>query len=287
MRAESVLRLARYTRPVMRYKTPGLYRITKWMVAWLCPRGKPGQEQRLVAPFDGGRIHIDTSSTIEYHLLFRGCHESAVTDLLLQTVKPGAVCIDVGANVGAHALVMARCAGPEGHVLALEPHPRICQRLRDNVALNRYDQVTVIEAALTERDGAATLYGFSEDAFQQGTSSLLPDAEVRREMTVQTISGNTLLAEHRISACDVIKIDVEGAEAIVLRELWDLIARHTPLVVFEYDRHHWGKFGASLEEWPGKLRDARYRLHTIRKNNTRPFTGTAPDTCEILCEPGP
>ena len=186
MKTDHILRMARMTRPIWRYKTPVLYRVSKWVVTSLCPKGKPGNSRQLIAPFDGGLIQIDTSSSIEYHLLFRGCHESAVTDIILRSVKAGDTCIDVGANVGAHALVMAKMAGPYGRVIALEPHPQLCARLRQNVELNRFESVQVVESALSDKDGESSFYGFDNQAFEQGISSLLPDDEATQEMKVQT-----------------------------------------------------------------------------------------------------
>jgi FkbM family methyltransferase len=287
MKPESMVRLSRLTRPFMRYRTPVIYRLLKLTLNALCPPGKKGTAQHLVAAFDGGLINIDTSSSIEYHILFRGCHEPEIVNLIRRVVRSGDVCLDIGANVGAHTLVMAQAAGPKGRVVAVEPHPRIGERLLQNLALNRLDQVTVVRAAISDNDGTADFFGFGEDAFEQGISSFLPDKDATEKMTVRTISGPTLQKEIGLSRCDFLKIDVEGFESVVLKELSDLIGAHRPFIICEYRKQHWQKFGHSLQLVLDRFAALGYRLYYIRKNVTRPVAGAVlPDSCELVCVPG-
>lgn len=286
MKPESIMRLSRLTRPVMRYRTPVIHRVLKWVLNILCPPAKEEKAVHLVASFDGGLINVDTSSSIEYHLLFRGCHEPEIVNLIKQVVRPGNFCLDIGANIGAHTLLMARMVGSTGRVIALEPHPRICQRLLQNICLNRLTNVEVVNAALADKDGTIDLYGFAADAFEQGISSLRPDHEAKTKMQVRAIRGDTLVQEQRIEACDFLKIDVEGAESLALRELSDLISVHRPIILFEYRRQHWEKFGADLTPVLRRLREQHYDVYYIRRNVTLPLDGNSPpDSCELFCPP--
>ena len=285
MTPERLLALAKITRPVTRYKTPVLYRLSKLLLKALAPKGRPGHSLQLVAPFDGGLIHVDTASSIEYHILFRGCHETAITDLVLDLVKPGWVCLDVGANVGAIALVMAKCVGPGGRIVALEPHPAMADRLESNIALNKYANIQVIRAALTEKDGTTEFFGFPSDAFQRGTSSLLPDDEATQKMTVATISGATLEAKARLAHVDFVKIDTEGAEPLILKTLDPILQRDRPIVIFEHRAQRWAKFGGDIRDVLGSFRSRNYELHLIHKNKVKPLQGDPPGECEILAKP--
>jgi len=286
MKAESLVRLSRLTRPFMRYRTPVVYRLFKWALNLLCPRGNQGTAKHLVVSFDGGLIHVDTSSSIEYHILFRGCHEPEIVNLIQRTVRAGDVCLDIGANVGAHALVMARAAGPSGRVIAVEPHPRIYERLLQNVALNRLAHCTTVRAALSDHDGDVDFFGFAEGAFERGVSSLLPDEQAKQKMVVRAIRGAKFQKELRLSRCDFLKIDVEGAESVVLQELSDLIAESRPFIICEYRKQHWRKFGHSLGQVLARLKGLDYQLYYICKNITRPVIGEEiPDSCELFCVP--
>src|SRR6185295_13302957 len=153
--------------------------------------------------------------------------------------------------------------------------------------LNAYRNVTVVQAALAEADGTAAFYGFAADAFHHGISSLLPDAEATTRMDVPTLTGRTLVRQHRIDGCDFVKIDVEGAERIVLRELWPLIARHRPYLVFEYRKQHWAKFAAGIEDVVANLTGEGYELLAVRRDVIQPLVaGAMPDSCEVVAVPG-
>jgi FkbM family methyltransferase len=286
MKPESLVRLSRVTRPVMRYRTPVIHRLLRLMLKALCPPAKKQNATRMVVPFDGGLINIDTSSAIEYDILFRGCHEPEIVNLIKRTIRPGAVCLDIGANVGAHTLLMAQATGPAGRVIAVEPHPEICDRLRKNLDLNRLTNVTVVGAALADKDGMIDLYGFTENASNQGTSSLLADDRAKTPIRVKSVRGSTFQSDYKISSCDLLKIDVEGAESFVLSELAELISMHHPVIICEYRKQHWEKFGHSAGPAIDQLRRLNYDLYYIRKNVTRPlFSDRPPDTCELFCVP--
>jgi FkbM family methyltransferase len=286
MKPESLVRLSRLTRPIMRYRTPVLHRLLRLALNVCCPPKTRRSAASLVVGFDGGLINVDTSSSIEYDLLFRGCHEPEIVKLIQHTVDAGDVCLDVGANIGAHTLVMARNAGPSGRVIAVEPHPRLCARLRQNVDLNRLSNITIVAAALSSTDGETELYAFTEDAFHQGSSSLLPDREAQVQIKVRSISGATLQHEYRIDSCRLLKIDVEGAEGLILNELSELINTHRPAIIFEFRTQHWEKFGYSIDGVLDRLRVLRYDFYYVRKNVTRPLNNhRPPESCELFCVP--
>ena len=69
-------------------------------------------------------------SNMNTMLLLRGVYEPALTDFVRATVRPGDVCVDVGANIGWFAIAMARQAGPDGTVFAIEAAPGNVECLR-------------------------------------------------------------------------------------------------------------------------------------------------------------
>lgn len=280
--------VARWTRPAMRRKTPVLHGLCKLLLRVVCPRGEGRPSWRLVVPYDGGLVQVDTGSALEYSLLFRGVHEPEIVEWIEHVVRAGSVCLDVGANVGAHALVMARRAGPSGRVLAFEPHPRLARRLRENVGLNGYRNVTVVEAAVSDADGEARFFGFRPGAFRQGISSLVPDERTGEEMRVRTVDGARIAERFALERLDLVKIDVEGHDAVVVRALLETIVRHRPLVIFEFRRRRWEAAGTSLPDTLARLRAAGYAFQHVEDGVTRPLDeARVPDGCEIVCVPLP
>jgi FkbM family methyltransferase len=121
---------------------------------------------------------------------------------------PGMVCWDIGANVGYYTILFAELAGQDGKVFAFEPFPRNVELLRRHVEINGYRNVRVLPCALGDRDGEAK--------FDPGPDRSMGHLSDEGELRVACWRADTLLATGQIQAPDVIKIDVEGAEAKVL-----------------------------------------------------------------------
>ena len=286
MKESQLRRVARCTRPWMRERTPVLHGLCKLALRVVCPRGEGKRRYRLVVPYDGGLVQVDTGSALEYSLLFRGCHEPHIVEWIQHVVRPGSVCLDIGANVGAHTLVMARAAGPAGRVIAFEPHPELARRLRENIGLNAYRQVDVVEAAISDKDGNAAFFGFEPGAFRQGISSLVPDERAKHELSVATLDGASLARRFGLERLDFVKIDVEGHDAVVVRALLETLERYRPLVIFEYRKRRWEQAGASLADTLARLRARGYAFWHVDRQVSLPLDESAvPDGCEIVCVP--
>ena len=138
-----------------------------------------------------------------------GSYEAAKQRRIAEFLRPGMVCWDVGANVGFYTLLFAELVGAGGRVFAFEPVPRNVELLRRHVEMNRYQNVRIFHCALFDSDG--------ETGFDPGPGASMGHLAVGGQMKVQCSRADTLLATDQVMAPDVIKIDVEGAEAAVLR----------------------------------------------------------------------
>jgi FkbM family methyltransferase len=285
MGPEGLLRLSRLTRPVLRRRTPLLYGICKLVLRTLCPRGSRPAGETITTDVPGGRMALNLSASLDYTLFFRGCHEAHIGRVLRDAAVRGGTCLDVGANVGAHTLVMAEAVGAQGCVIALEPHPVIGPRLVHNVALSGYGYVQVVAAVLTDKDGEVDFFGFEDGAFQQGMSSLFEGDGASNAMRVPAITGETLRAQTGDRKLDLIKIDVEGAESIVLSELTSWIERDRPHLVFEYRAHHWERSERSLANVLAWLAELGYTVEVVQKRQTYALVGDPPSSCELSCSP--
>lgn len=122
--------------------------------------------------------------------------------------------VDIGANVGLYSLFVAQRAGGRVRILAIEPQPGISDRFAFNFALNPGLHATLARCALSDKDGEADLV---IDARDSGGTSLRGDklgASERIRVACRTLPG--LLQEHGVTAISALKIDVEGAEDMVL-----------------------------------------------------------------------
>ncbi|MGD9501048.1 MAG: FkbM family methyltransferase [Methyloceanibacter sp.] len=135
--------------------------------------------------------------------------------LLSRVLHPRAVFIDIGANVGIYAIYAALRAGPNARVIAVEPHPLALERLRCNVRLNQLANVAIEPIALSDRSGTVT---FRPNLRNIGNSSILAGdgAAPGEPIEVSCESLVDLAARHGLTRIDAIKIDVEGAEDLIL-----------------------------------------------------------------------
>lgn len=279
------MKLARFTRKFSRYEHPFAYRLIRKMLKRVYAIRQPHSSLRTVIDYDKGLINVDTSSLAEYKIMFFSRYEPAITHLVKSIVKPGDLCLDIGANIGSITLVMAFATGHEGKVIAIEPHPRVVERLQANVELNRLNNISIIPAALSDTAGKAALYVAEEDHFHQGHSSLRPLQGLTREITIEKITGEML--QHKIGdqSCTFIKIDVEGHDFIVLKELADIIAKHRPHLVFEYHRDQWHEHHCNIQQAVEFIDSLHYTIYFIKREMVFPLEGETPDSCDLFCVP--
>jgi FkbM family methyltransferase len=180
--------------------------------------------------------------------------------LIPRFVPRSAVAVDVGANVGLYAAVMARHAA---RVLAFEPHPDCAAYLR-GLKIARCE---VIEAAVSEREGQAILripYEAGAEVHALGTLAEQNDLGVGervRSVTVATTRLDAALAT-RVGAHErvgLIKIDVEGHESAVIEGAGATIARHRPVLLVEIEARH----GADIESLFARLAASGYRPQAL------------------------
>jgi FkbM family methyltransferase len=283
--AKKALKLAHFTRRYPRLVRPMMHWLSRWLVKRLWPLKRRRKVPPFLVEFDRGQIEVDASSFIDHRILFHRSYEPEITRLIRCLVRPGNVCIDVGANIGSHTLVMAFAAGPTGRVIAVEPHPAIAEKLLENIALNHLANVAVVNAALSDSDGTATLYTFEDGSPNQAQSGLRPTQGNGPTIQVRTLTGRTLVEAARIGSCDLIKIDVEGHEMVALRELAPVIEAHHPSLIFEYCREYWDAHGHKFAEAIENLEGWGYRLHVIKESLTVPLEGAVPDSCNLLATP--
>lgn len=166
-----------------------------------------------------------------------GLYEAPVQAAVAAELRAGDVVLDVGANIGFLTVLAARLVGPAGRVVAFEPVPANAQLVRRNAALNRQRQVQVVEAAVGDHVGTAKLVlaRHAGGAALQGADR---PQDACGELTVPVVTLDDWLARLAPSLpgpVRLVKVDVEGAEAAVLRGAGALLRGQRPLVLLEVD----------------------------------------------------
>lgn len=163
----------------------------------------------------------------------KGTNEMPIQEAIGEHVRPGSVFYDIGANAGFFSIIAARLTGPRGKVVAFEPVPANAAAIRRNAALNRLNNVVVVEAAVSDSEGTAEL---RLDPHPGG--AVLAASSTRQggeRITVPLVTIDGLVERREAPEPTVIKVDVEGAEAAVLAGLARTAQRLKPVLICEFD----------------------------------------------------
>jgi FkbM family methyltransferase len=152
-------------------------------------------------------------SATERGALFNPDYNLEELDFLRERTPVGGVFVDVGANVGTYAMVLARHVGVAGKVIAIEPHPVTFARLKFNCAASGFAQVNLVAAAAGPADGELMI---ETDGDNLGASHIVTNATVGNAIKVRSLRLQRILEEADVSDVDALKIDVEGFEDRVL-----------------------------------------------------------------------
>jgi FkbM family methyltransferase len=156
------------------------------------------------------------------HSCWLGINEVDKRRLFVREVQPGDIVFDIGANVGTYTLLASALCGPAGKVFAFELQPENLAYLRRHIEINGLTNTSIMPIAVWDEDGTSRF----EPAGDRVTSHLSPTGSL--EVDCHRI--DTMVAAGTVPEPDCIKIDVEGAEAAVLRGCERLLARKRPVI---------------------------------------------------------
>jgi len=160
-------------------------------------------------------------------------------DFLRAHTPAGGVFVDVGANVGTYALVMARHVGANGKVIAIEPHPVTHARPAFNRAASGYAQVILVAAAAGSSDGELMI---ETDGDNLGASHIVTGKLSGNAIKVPSQRLQRILGDAFVSHVDALKIDVEGFEDRVLTGFFEQAPPSLwprAVVIEHLSRHEW------------------------------------------------
>lgn len=158
------------------------------------------------------RLYHQVSAT-ERGAVFNPDYNREELDFLRSRLPAGGVAVDVGANVGTFALPLARHVGPDGLVIAIEPHPVTHARLRFNRDASGLSQVRLVAAAAGDSDGEVMI---ETDGDNLGASHIVVGTAGADAFKVPSMRLQAILDQAGATRVDVLKIDVEGFEDRVL-----------------------------------------------------------------------
>ncbi len=238
----------------------------------------------VICPLSSGlRIFVDLADHAIGLNIIRGRFEQDELAFAVRSVGPSDVAIDAGAHVGLFALHLAQAVGPAGHVHAFEPFADNADLLDASRRENGFeDRLTVIRAAVGGHSGSADLM-FATHTLNSGGAFLLTDesrglaGHDRRRVAVVALDDLTFRRPVRF-----IKLDVEGAEPLVVAGAAALIRADRPAILAEIHREQLARVsGATPESFFAQLAALGYSAHAIEAGG-RPGPSLAAPPDEVV-----
>lgn len=164
-------------------------------------------------------MYLSPHYFLDRNIIAFGTYDFNLHLLLEKLLKPGMICMDVGANIGEMATHMAIKVGHGGRVYAFEPLDNIFQRLLLNINRNQMNEIIYpYPVAIAKTTGRQVLSAQDNSNDNQGMASLLPrdDALLPQKKEVPVVSLDDFVAREGINSINLIKIDVQGGEIDVL-----------------------------------------------------------------------
>lgn len=203
------------------------------MLRWIAHSIRQTGRKRIVVDESGTSWLIDPANALDQHVL---SGKSECLDLLDHLKPKAGVAFDVGANAGYWAIPLAHLGF---QVYAFEPDPFVFEKLQRNVQINKWskEQLRIDKVAISDGDGSAefnvrrSIDGDSN--LNLGLSSLVAKSNVSKRITVLTRSIDSICSTENIQNVALIKVDVEGAEHLVITGALETIRAQTPIVIWE------------------------------------------------------
>jgi FkbM family methyltransferase len=234
----------------------------------------------VITELDGGaRLFVDLSDHVIGLNIVRGRYEEDGIEFVRSVLEPGDTAVDAGAHIGFFTMQMAARVGPTGRVHAFEPFDSNADLLERSVRENRFDdRVRFQRAAVGRITGTATLT-FPFETLNTGGAYLLRDGTApltgnqQRQVPLVALDEVALTRPVRL-----IKMDVEGAEPLVVRGATRLLAQDRPVILSELHPTQLARAaGTTVDAFLAEMHALGYRAHTLERGSIGAALERAPE----------
>jgi len=209
----------------------------------------------------GISMRLNTGDKLDYFIYYWRCWEPNETWLIRKILRPGDTFVDIGANIGYFSLIAGKIVGAKGQVHAFEPVPSTVEKLRHNVAINKFTNIMIHDYALSDKEGSVRINQLLEH--NPGMNSMRADVSgTGRFWDIPSKPLDRVLAGS--DPIKLVKIDVEGAEMLVLNGFRKhLTAIDAPAILCEVTGSYLRSLGSSPEELFNFMNELGYRGYLL------------------------
>jgi FkbM family methyltransferase len=259
-----------------------------WRIARLLARKQKSVPVRVEG---GSPIYIDVTGfdLLEQSLFLAAPgepdFERAERAIFRKVVHPGDIVFDIGANIGYHSALLGSLIKPDGRLIAFEPQPALLPNLRRTI--EAIPHARLFECLLSDRPGETTLH--VPEHGHHMLAGMSDPGVPSHAVTCEVETLDRLHESGEIPLPDFIKIDVEGAESLVLRGARELLNRpDAPIVFFE----QWDSAAKRCRCTPGdtakflgSLGRPNFELFLVSEEGLQRAAGDIPEKCNLLAVP--
>jgi FkbM family methyltransferase len=192
-------------------------------------------------------------------------HDQNMLPLLSEHINEGDVVLDIGANIGSHAIFYSNLVGYTGQVMCFEPNLRAWECLKYN--LGGIKNVQLLKKAVSDKPGKVDIVEPNENYGMAYT--------VEGGKTVECITIDSL----NLKRCDFIKMDIEGNEYKALLGAAETIRAHKPTMLIEINKPALARANTSFTDIATLLKIWGYSIENVYKEQ-----GTTDIKFDILCK---
>jgi FkbM family methyltransferase len=262
-------------------KKYGLIKAIKYCYSWYYgkykQRGIDLGAERVIITKNGHRLNlIPNDPGISLELTRHAIHEPVTTQIVLEKLREGMVCVDAGGNIGYYATIESNMVGKTGKVIAIEPSPVNFGYLSKNLELQNKSNYEVHNFACGKEDGELSflVHDISNMCKVVTDETKIPEGMKVIKIPVKKL--DTFLNSINVEKIDFLRMDIEGSELNLFEGARQTIKKSKPMIQFEF---HPGKLGpVNTRKVLEYLKSEDYELHSFLIGYLdTPLVGTSRD----------
>ncbi|OGQ23332.1 MAG: hypothetical protein A3I05_05185 [Deltaproteobacteria bacterium RIFCSPLOWO2_02_FULL_44_10] len=240
---------------------PGMFALLKIFMLFL--------PKNLKANYYGVTMYIDSRDLRSMKEAFlKSPYENKMHETFNNVLKAGMSVVDIGAHIGLFSLIAGQKVGAEGHVYAFEPMPRCYELLQKNIQLYNLNNVEAIQSIVTNKQGKTELW---MDKYYSILGSLHKDNLMNKgekvEVDAITLDHFFLGTDSHERRIDIIKMNIQGAEGLVIDGAKQLLRSKGPTIFMEFWPFGLKKMGSDPEQLFDTLTGYGYQVYRIHMDD--------------------
>lgn len=232
---------------------------------------------------------LDLKEGIDFSIWLLGSFEPETVRCYQRIVKSGDVVLDIGANIGAHTLLLAKAVGAVGRVIAFEPTDYAFSKLSQNAGLNKElaDRIQCMQYMLVDseiQDSPTPALYSSWPLEGEGVRHNLHQGRLMTTSGAKPRTLDSVILSIGLARVDCIKLDIDGFECGMLRGAREVLTRWHPTIIMELAPYALEEQGASLSELIHLLKEHGYVLYGL--STDEPFDMVDLAKVQLMIPPG-